>query len=71
MDLFAGAGGVSQGTAVLVVALVALTTLFRCLPAIIWALRCLPDSRQYRCPDLPGRRSAVSGLLQRLRDRRD
>lgn len=71
VDLFAGIGGVSQGTAVLTVILIALITLFRCLPAIIWAVRCRPDSRQYRCPSLPGRRSSVSGFVRRLHDRRD
>lgn len=37
------------------------------LDRIIWALRCPPDSPNYKCPPADGRRSALSDILRRRR----
>lgn len=35
------------------------------LERIIWALRCPPDSPNYKCPPPSDRRSALSGIFRR------
>ncbi len=45
------------------IVLLLLRELVRQLPAIIWALRCPPNSSRYCCPPTD-RRPAVPGLLE-------
>jgi len=64
IELFAGAGRLPVAAFVVVAATVVICTLVRHLSGIIWAVRCPPDSGNYRCPSPPGRQSALSDLFK-------